>query len=220
MQQMVLLCGLGRLGFNLVGYLRAAGLAVVVIDQKPKPPDARLDGVTFLQGDIRDPAILEQAGLARVRGVIVATSDDLANIAAALQIRSMNAEVRIVIRMFNQNLLARLGKTVHNVFALSVSALTAPMFALIVLTGEALGTIASGEERYQIAEVAVASDSVWIGRPLSSIHPEHGCQVIGFQRGEACLLLHQVPTSETPQPGDRLTLCGEPAQLAPFLRRK
>src|SRR5262249_11459072 len=128
MNRPIILCGLGRLGRDVLVTLRAANLNIVVIDQK-RPPENGLDHVTYLQGDIRDRALLERAGVMSARAVILATSDDLANIAAALQVRSMSASVRLVIRMFNQNLLARLSKTLSNVVALSVSALTAPLMA-------------------------------------------------------------------------------------------
>lgn len=210
----VILCGLGRLGWNVLGYLRAAGLKVVVIDQKPRPIDSRLENVVYLQGDIRDRVLLEQAGLAGARGVILGTSDDLANIAAALQIRSLHPQVRIVIRMFNQNLLARLGKVVHNVFALSVSGLTAPVLALIAISGEALGSFATGTERYQVSEIILASDSPWIGKSVADLSQAGPCLVLGLgSLGSRLDLLQKVPPEKVLQAGDRLILCGEPAYL-------
>src|SRR5207244_1734590 len=74
------------------------------------------------------------------RGFLILTSDDLVNISTGLMVRHLNHGVRIVMRMFNQNLITRLGKAVHNVYGLSTSALAAPLIALIARTGEALGT--------------------------------------------------------------------------------
>lgn len=213
----ILLCGLGRLGWNVLGYLRAAGLKVVVIDHKPRPMDSRLRDVAYFQGDIRDRALLEQAGLGEARGVILGTSDDLANIAAALQIRSLHPQVRIVIRMFNQNLLARLGKAVHNIFALSVSALTAPVLALIALTGEALGSFASGNERYQVSEITLDAASPWVGRSVVDFCRDGPCKFLGVGGPGSFHPWHQLPPDRALRAGDRLFLCGEPAQLAPLM---
>src|SRR5262249_60885976 len=79
-------------------------------------------------------------GVAKARGVLNLTSDDLVNISAALMVRHLNADVRVVLRMFNQNLITRLGKAVNNIFALSTSTLAAPVLAVTALTGQGLGT--------------------------------------------------------------------------------
>ncbi len=68
--------------------------------------------------------------------MLIITGDDLINVAATLMVRSLNSEVRIVLRMFNQNLIGRLGQTVRNVHALSTSLLTAPILAMAALTGQ------------------------------------------------------------------------------------
>src|SRR5262245_39457034 len=121
MDSPIILCGLGRIGWSVLEYLKAAGLPVVAIDPRCKPSDPRLGGVRLIQGDCRQKEVLEQAGIAKARGVLVLTSDDLTNISATLMVRSLNSEVRIIVRMFNENLIPRLGKAVTNVYALSVS---------------------------------------------------------------------------------------------------
>src|SRR6266852_968414 len=140
MNQPIILCGLGRIGGKVLEFLRTAGLPVVVIDTQCQEKDPRVEGTRLIRGDFRRPEVLAQAGLEQARGVIILTSDDLVNISAALTIRHLYPEIRIVMRMFNQDLISRLGKAVHSVYALSTSTLTAPLFALTALTGQALGT--------------------------------------------------------------------------------
>src|SRR5262249_59120176 len=118
----------------------AGGLSVVVVDTGCKPDDPRLEGVRLVCGDCRRREVLEEAGVADCGGVLVLTNDDLLNISTALMVRGLNPEVRIVLRMFNQNLLGRLGKAVKNVFALSTSLLTAPVLAMTAVTRQGLGT--------------------------------------------------------------------------------
>ena len=137
--QPIILCGLGRIGGKVLEVLRTARLPVVVIDTLCTEGDPRLGGARLVRGDCRHADVLAQAGLDKARAVLILTSDDLLNVSAGLTIRQLHPEVRIVLRMFNQNLIARLGKAVHNVYALSTSALTAPLIALTALTGQALG---------------------------------------------------------------------------------
>src|SRR5260370_650356 len=162
MEQPFILCGLGRIGWRVLDYLRATGHPVVVIDTHCQPADPRLGEVRLVKGDCRQQQVLEDAGVMQARGVLIMTNDDLVNISTALLIRHLHPDVRIVMRLFNQNLIARLGKAVTNVFALSTAKLTAPLFALSALTGQALGTIeieGLQEPRRQVAELIVTTSS-------------------------------------------------------------
>src|SRR5437868_5938489 len=119
MDRPVIVCGLGRVGRRVLDYLHAAQVPAVVIDRHLDPADLP-PGVRGFAGDCRTREALEQAGIAQARGVLICTSDDLVNIATALMARRLNPSARVVVRMFNQNIVPRLGKAVHNVFALSV----------------------------------------------------------------------------------------------------
>jgi voltage-gated potassium channel Kch len=134
----IVLCGLGRTGARVLTYLRAAGLPVVVVDAACKPDDPRLRGARFVCGDCREPDVLARAGVAGARGVLVLVNDDLVNVSAVLQVRALNPDVRIIVRLFDQNLLDRLGHTVPNVVALSTAMLTAPVLAMTAMTGAAI----------------------------------------------------------------------------------
>ncbi len=221
MNQPVILCGLGRVGWRVLETLQAANLPVVVIDNIGTADDPRLAGVRLIRGDCRQRAVLEQAGLANSRGVLVLTSDDLINISTALMVRHMQPDVRIVVRMFNQNLLSRLGKAVQNVFALSVSALTAPLLALTALTGEALGTFGQGDAERQVAEVTIDDSSHLLGRTVGEAANRHRFQALAYfpAQGEGRLLLEVDPDARL-SPGDRLFVCGVPADLASLVTRE
>src|SRR3954451_7518763 len=95
----IVLCGLGRTGARVLTYLRAAGLHVVVIDDRCKPDDPRLRGARFVARDFRQPDVLSRAGVAGARGVLVMTNDDLVNVSTVLQIRALDPEVRVVVRL-------------------------------------------------------------------------------------------------------------------------
>src|SRR5579862_321486 len=166
----IILCGLGRVGWHVLDLLRAAGTRVVVIDTRCATNDPRLSGVTLVQGDCQQQATLEKAGVGKARGVVILPSDELASISAALMVRRLNPTARIVVRMFNQNLIARLGSAVTNVVALSTSALAAPLLALIARTGAAIGTVRLDDgQLHQIAEVIISSKSPLCGASITSV---------------------------------------------------
>src|SRR5882757_9977867 len=102
MKQPIVLCGLGRVGWRVLEYLRAAGLPVVAVDNVCAADDPRLAGVSLVKGDCRRREVLQEAGVAQARGFLVLTSEELVNISTALQVRHLHPDVRVVIRMFNQ----------------------------------------------------------------------------------------------------------------------
>src|SRR5579884_701617 len=221
MEQPILLCGLGRIGRGVLGYLQAAGLPVVVVDTRCAPGDPVLAGARVVQGDIRRREVLEEAGVARAGGVLIMTGDDLANISTALMVRNLNPEVRIVVRMFNQNLLSRLGHAVHNIFALSASNLVAPVLAVTALTGQGLGTFrieGLEEGQRQVAEVTVGPGSSLCDQTLGEAAARHEALVLAhLPAAGAGRYLTDVSPAARLEAGDRLAVCAEPRALASLL---
>jgi Trk K+ transport system NAD-binding subunit len=219
-EQHFVLCGLGRVGAKVLEYLRAAGASAVVINDTWSPPgDPRLGDARLIQGDCRRREVLEQAGVARARGVLILIGNDLISISTALAVRQLNPSVRIVLRMFNQGLMARLGSAVSNVFGLSLSALSGPVLALIAQTGAALGAfeLADGR-RSQVAELGVGEQSPLAGRRIGDAAARHRAAVLAHIRPHRpARFLHEVDLDERLSPGDRLVVCGDPRLLAPFL---
>jgi Trk K+ transport system NAD-binding subunit len=217
----VVLCGLGRVGWRVLDSFKAAGLAVIVVDIHVSPDDPRLQGVKAVKGDCRQPGVLEQAGIKDAGGAVIVTSDDLVNISTALLIRRLNPSARIIVRMFNQNLLTRLGSAVKNTVALSVSALTAPLLALAAVTGDALGTFKLEDGPRQISELVVADTSDLSGKRIVEIARVYNLIPLVFtpQKGPPQFLL-DVVVNTILTPGDRLVVCGIPGDIRRLLARE
>jgi Trk K+ transport system NAD-binding subunit len=204
-------------------YLRAAGLPVVAIDTNCVPGDPRLDKVRLVRGDCRRPEVLEEAGVVEARGVLIMTSEDLVNISTALTVRHLHPDVRVVIRMFNQNLIGRLGGAVRNVFALSTSTLTAPLLALTAVTGHALGAFrlqGVEEGRKQLAELTVHLQSPLRGRTIAEIASYYDALILAhFTAGGFERYLLDVQSDVRLAAGDHLIVCGDPHKLIPLLEQ-
>ncbi len=221
MDRPIILCGLGRMGSRVLDYLHSAGLPVVVVDTLCKPDDPRLAGARLVSGDCRRREVLEAAGVKESGGVIILTADDLLNISTALMVRSLNKDVRVVLRMFNQNLLSRLGKAVHNVFALSTSLLTAPILAMTALTGQALCTFRIDDTPgglRQLAEITIGPASLLREKRIGTLGGPREINVLAHlpAKGDPRFLL-DVDLEARLETGDRVVLCGEPRLLKPFL---
>jgi Trk K+ transport system NAD-binding subunit len=217
MEQHFILCGLGRVGWRVLDYLRAAGTRVVVIDNRCRPEDPRLEGCRLIPGDCRRPEVLLEAGLKAARGVLILTSEDLVSLSTALTIRQLSPETRVVVRMFNQGLLARLGKN-WNMTVLSTSALAAPLMGLIARTGEALGTFRLEDgKRQQVAEVPVRAGSPLAGLRVAEVAERGRCVVVAHSpHGQPCRFFRQIDPDARLAAGDRLVVCGAPEDLRPL----
>jgi Trk K+ transport system NAD-binding subunit len=221
MDRPIILCGMGRVGTRVLEFLQTAGLPVVVVDTACSPGDTRLKGVRLVPGDCRRPEVLEEAGIRQARGVLILTGDDLLNISSTLMVRALNPDVRIVLRMFNQNLIGRLGHAVKNVFALSTSLLTAPILAMTALTGQGLGTFrveGRTDGRRQVAEITIGHGSELRGRTIGSVTVQRDALPVAYlPAGEKPRYLLDVDQEARLQEGDRLIVCGEPRRVSTLL---
>jgi Trk K+ transport system NAD-binding subunit len=218
MDQHYILCGLGKVGQRVLDHLRAIGARVVVVNNQPVA-GPQLGGVPLIVGDCRSEDVLRRAGVDKARGVLILTSDDLTNLSTTLMVRHLNASVRVVLRLFNQNLIARLGSAVGNVFALSTSALAGPLLAMIARTGQALTTFHLDEEhRAEVAEFTVAEGSPLIGRELTDVARAHEAIMVAHRpAGEAIRFLQDASGNARVAAGDQVVICGNPHLLAPLL---
>jgi Trk K+ transport system NAD-binding subunit len=219
LNQQYILCGLGKVGLRVLEHLRATGAQVTVVNNCPHEHHPLLAGVPVIVGDCRSAEVLERAGIEKARGVLILTSDDLTNLSTALMVRHLHPTVRIVVRLFNQNLIARLGSAVENVFALSTSALAGPLLALIARTGEALTSfhLADGQHA-EVAELTVAASSPLVGRDLIEEARAHGAVVIAHQPAKGTpRFLHEVGGKIPLAADDHVVVCGNPHLLAPLL---
>ena len=127
----IIVIGIGRTGLRIVRELWQMGFEVVAVDKeisKSAHESLRELDVPLIQGDARDGQVLESARLHQAEAAIVCTSDDYVNLEATMRLRDMNAEARLVTRMWDR----RLAKQIENflkVEVLSASELAAPAFA-------------------------------------------------------------------------------------------
>ena len=97
----VVICGWGRVGRAIAGYLAAAGRDVVVIDRDPN----RLPGseIPCVLGDVADDDVLRSAGIDRASALVAALDTDADNVFVTLSSRSMRPDLVIIARARNED---------------------------------------------------------------------------------------------------------------------
>src|SRR6185369_13915974 len=99
--------GLGRVSLRVVTQLLESGYEPVVIerDWNSEFIERALNlKVPVIKGDAREATTLKQAGLSRARAIVTAINDDLTNIEIALTARGVRPELRVILRVFAEEL--------------------------------------------------------------------------------------------------------------------
>ncbi len=185
MENHIVVCGLGNVGVRVVQHLRRFDEDVVVIEHNP---DARFVAevagydVPVLFGDVRDHAILEQAGLKKAKALIAVTDNDLANLEAALTAREVKADIRVVIRMFDQKLAKKVEKSLGIEGAYSSSARSASVFAQAAINGNIIDSFEFGGTIINAIQIEVESGMPLVGQTVDFLRKNFEVTVLCQER--------------------------------------
>ena len=184
----VIVVGGGDVGTRVAGGLHDLGFDVALIDQNPAARGiafARNLGMPTVIGDAPSERILRRAGVDSAIALVSATSNDIVNLETAMQARAMRGEdLRIVLRLFDDDLARRVSETLGNVVSRSVSYLAAPAFAVAMLEHKVLRTIPVGRHVLAIADVRVEPGSDIADRSLADLERDGLSRVLALaERG-------------------------------------
>lgn len=216
----VVICGLGHLGYRVLEQLLAQGRAAVAIERDGAGrfiAAAKHAGVPVLVRDMKDDEALVAAGVAHADAIVIATGDDLANVEVAMDARRLNPNIRIAVRLFDQQMASKLRDAFAFDAPFSSSALSAPAVAAMTLGCKVVAAFALGGEAYVAAELVAERRSPVVGTTIGGLEGERGVRVLSRRsKGGA---LEQPPRAGTVvDDDDALTVNVAVAQLAELAR--
>jgi Trk K+ transport system NAD-binding subunit len=205
-----------------MGQLHDLGIEVVGVDKSADAtgiPLAENLGIHVVIGETHREETLRAAGIATCQALVTVTDSDIANLETALNARALAASPRIVLRLYDDDLAARVQETIGNAVSRSTSYLAAPAFAAAVLDHQVLHTIAVGRHVLLLAEVAADDGSGLTGQALAALHQPGLLRVIALRTGGG----DNVDWSPIPdyvlRDGDRVLVLATRAGLSGLLRR-
>ncbi len=216
----VIVVGLGNVGASVTGQLHDLGFDVVCVDNKPTAtgiPLARQLGVPVVIGDAFREETMRAASLDTCLALVSVTSQDIVNLETALNARALREDLRIVLRLTDDDLAERLQKTTGNTISRSVPYLAAPAFAAAMLEHQVLRTIAVGRHVLLIADVRVADQAGLAGSLLADTEQDGQARILALQVSGSAAVDWSPHRDHRLGPGDRLVVLATRKGLGRFL---
>jgi len=152
------LVGLGHLGFHVVEHLKVAmNQQIAVIEQNPSADMFKavqdMD-IPIISDDASREFVLEAAGVRRAKSIILCMQNDAVNLKIALKARSMNPNIRVIIRIFDDDFAKALTEQ-FGFMALSGTGLAAPAFAASATDAEITRPVSIEGEALSLARIHI-----------------------------------------------------------------
>jgi Trk K+ transport system NAD-binding subunit len=179
----VIVCGLGKAGARMLASLHELGVPCIGVDQDQGAVGiavARQLEIPVLFADARTPGALDAVNLQTARAVLAVTSDDLANLQCGLSAREHNPAVRIVLRIFDPALAARLDRGAALDLTRSISALSAPAFCAALLGRRRAEALPLSNLALRVLETAVPAGSALVGRRIRDVHRDGALRILAL----------------------------------------
>jgi len=213
LQDHVIVCGAGRVGYSVSNLLMDLGRDVVIVEKREDATFVsvlRDSGAVVLIEDIKSPKSLSRTNVEKAAAIVCATDDDLANLNVALDARKLNPQIRVVIRLFDEDLVAKVRDT-FKAEALSSSAVAAPAMALSALDPRIMHSFRVCGHLMVVSRFMTQHGLP--GLTLSELRDRFGGLTLSLERKGVPEVLHPQGSTRI-QPGDVLTVqCTYPAYL-------
>ena len=212
-----IICGFGRMGATLCGYLDRRSQTFVIIDENPEVlrSEFRDHEWQFLEGDATQDEVLRRAGVERARGLTTVLPTDADNLYVVLSARLLAPNLQIVARASDERAVEKMQQAgaTRVINPLSSGAIRMARLMLSPSIENFVDVAESHGIEWEIADVQVPDDSPLVHQRLSETPlRESGIILLGVCRsnGET----HFPPPAElTIEAGDNLFAFGRSEKM-------
>lgn len=209
----VILVGLGHLGFRVVAHLHQMDQDLVVVEHNPSADliaDVRKMDIPVLELDGVREATLLAAGVGQARSIVLCTQNDSLNLQVALKARSLNPNIQVVVRIFDDDF----AQAIQNQFgfvALSATGMAAPAFAAAGAGMDITRPLTIEGKLLSLARLVVDNSNHLAGKFVGQLEKEFEVSIVLLRRGPENDF-H--PRAERDiQAGDILAILGSPEEI-------
>jgi voltage-gated potassium channel len=175
-----ILVGLGHLGYRVVEKLHAMQENVVVVEKDASVETAaavRRMNIPIIQDDATRPAALEAAGIEHARTIILCSQNDSVNLQIAVKARGLNKDIRVVIRIFDDDFAHSLQEQ-FGFIALSGTGMAAPVFAAAATGADITNPISVEGQQLSLARLTVGEHSQLDGKTVGFVEDNYHLNIV------------------------------------------
>ncbi|MEU5280429.1 NAD-binding protein [Streptomyces asoensis] len=229
----VVLLGLGKIGTRVLTRLRELNIPVVCVEAGPEARGlavARRLRVPVVLGDVTQEGVLEAAKIHRAHALLAVTSSDTTNLEAALYARSLRPDLRVVLRLYDDDFATAVYRTLRAAHpqaltrSRSVTHLAAPSFAGAMMGRQILGAIPVERRVLLFAALRVEGHPQLEGRTVGEAFRAGYWRVLALDTGPERQggkgLVWDLPRTRVLTGEDRVVLAATRRGLAELLRRR
>lgn len=206
MPSRIIVCGLNSIGYRILCLLRRQNAEVVGIHDSPI-----IDEPSLVVGDPKSLDVLERANLQNAHTLVITYPDDSLNLDILMQARLLNPRLRIISRLFNENLGDRLDHTLPEHTSMSVASIAAPIFAFAGMGNRAIGQLRLFQQTWPIYEEYIHTQHPWYNKLLNEIWDNRSQMLIAYLTSDREIsLVEAMNLKRRLQEGDRLIVGTQP----------
>jgi Trk K+ transport system NAD-binding subunit len=184
----MIVVGLGNMGTRVATLLNEYKVPTVCIERQESRHSrgiavAKSLDLPVILGEAPLEDQLHRAGVRNCRAVIAVSSDDAANLEAVFEARAIRPDVRVVLRLFDDEFAAQFYANFSNAASRSASYLSAPAFAAALMDRDVVGTLPLYRRVILLAEHNIEPGSRYIDQSLAEMEAPGQLRVLALRRG-------------------------------------
>jgi len=213
MNKHIVLVGLGHLGYRIATKLHEMGENMVIVEYKAEADAVeRMHslGIPVIPDDATRQSALEAANIKDARAIILASQNDAMNLQIALKARSLNPNIQVVVRIFDEDFAHALQEQ-FGFNAMSATEMAAPLFAAAAAGADVSSPISVEGQQLSLARLVIKPSSEIADRTVGFVEDTYHLNIVFLRRDHHS---HMHPTDSHPvHAGDTLVVLGGPNEL-------
>ena len=216
-----IVCGYGNMGELITNELAKRKKSFVIIDKDTNRASTfKEKGYLYLIGNASDDEILKLAGIEKAKTLVCVVTNDAENVFITLSARTLNKDIEIISRLFDETTRPKLLKAGANKIISPYTQASHKIVQTIInpAIDDFLEFVSDENEiDYQLADIYISQDMSCVDKKLNEIKlKEQGFVIVGIKRQDGNMVFAPSKEEQILQ-GDRILAIGKPENFSEII---